>query len=206
MQNELGFEQKKTAVDSTKLQDGLFLLEADGYFKDVNTTCAEMLNYTKNEFIKYNFFIDTFKDSRQRNELISRINHFGYVKNFETELFTKNGSAITVPLTLFARKDQNGTLVGYDGIIHASASDQEQELNEETSSERTEILNTMVGKYNHEMKQPLTLIYNYARILEEKSADHDPDKRMYQVLLKESKRLADFVKNGLDLFSKDESS
>jgi len=48
--------------------------------------------------------------------------------------------------------------------------------------------------YNHEMNQPLTLIYNYAQILETKSNHNDPNKKMYQLLLSESKRLVDIVK------------
>ena len=62
-------------------------------------------------------------------------------------------------------------------------------------AEFKESIENVISRYNHEMNQPLTLIYNYAQLLEAKSKSEDPNRKMFEMLLSESKRLVDLIKS-----------
>ncbi len=91
-----------------------------------------------------------------------------------------------------------------NGIINDGV--EKKQTPESIRSNQIKTINTIVNNYDHEIRQPLTMIYNYAQILEEKSGTDDPNRRMYEMLLKEAKRLVGLVKKGLDLFNNNDSS
>ena len=97
--------------------DLIFLTTAEGRIVDVNPACLGMLGYTQAELLKLSM-ADLYVDSRQRIRLRSIIEKAGAVRGFELALRRKDGAIVEAILAANLRRDAQGRVVGYQGIVH----------------------------------------------------------------------------------------
>jgi PAS domain S-box-containing protein len=98
-------------------KDMVYITSVDGKFIDVNQAGIEMLGYENKEELFEIAVGDTYFNPEERNRFQSEIVKEGFVKDFEVKLERKDGTPIDVLITASVRKDAEGHISGYEGII-----------------------------------------------------------------------------------------
>jgi len=96
---------------------GVFISSKEGKFLDANQALINMLGYeSKEAFLEMDITKDLYlrpEDRRKFRELIERD---GKVIDYEVDFKRKDGKAIPMLLTAHVRYDQQGKILGYEGI------------------------------------------------------------------------------------------
>ncbi len=115
-------EQLKTTEQNYKrLFDhvgcGVYISSKEGKFLDANTSLLNMLGYqNKEEFLKIDIAKDLYVKPEDRKKFQEMIEKDGRVIDYEVDFKRKDGMPIPVLLTSHVRYDQNGKVLGYEGI------------------------------------------------------------------------------------------
>jgi len=116
-EKELKESEEKYRNLFESVQHGLFISTTEGYFLDCNQALAEMAGYDdKEEFLKIDIPRDLYVNKEDRREFQKQIEEQGYVKDLEVEFKKKSGEKITVLLTAHAKRNENGEVIGYEGL------------------------------------------------------------------------------------------
>ncbi|MBS3906123.1 MAG: PAS domain S-box protein [Syntrophaceae bacterium] len=100
-----------------RVRHGLFISSKEGRFLDCNQALLDMLGYSdKEEFLKIDIVGDLYVNPEDRKLFRERTERDGYVKDLEVEFKKKNGGKITVLLTGHPIKNEDGEIIGYEGI------------------------------------------------------------------------------------------
>jgi two-component system NtrC family sensor kinase len=100
-----------------RVRHGLFISSKEGKFLDCNQAMWGLIGYQdKEEFLKIDIAKDLYVNPEDRKTFQGLVEELGFVKDFEADWKKKNGERITVLITADAKKDEEGTVVGYEGI------------------------------------------------------------------------------------------
>jgi two-component system NtrC family sensor kinase len=100
-----------------RVQHGLFISSKEGRFLDCNQGLVEMAGYDdKEEFLVIDISKDLYANKEDRKKFQKLIETQGFVKDLEVEFKKKNGEKITVLLTAHAKRNENGEVIGYEGL------------------------------------------------------------------------------------------
>jgi two-component system NtrC family sensor kinase len=76
-----------------------------------------LLGYpNQEEFLKIDIARDLYVNLKDRETFMALVEKKGFVKDFEVEWKKKNGEKITVLLASSAKRDEKGTIIGYEGL------------------------------------------------------------------------------------------
>jgi len=98
-------------------KDMVFITSVDGQFFEVNRAGVELLGYTRREELQGLTARDTYLDPEDRKRFQEEMAREGFVKDFEVKLKTKDRGILDCLITATVRKDEEGKIVGYEGII-----------------------------------------------------------------------------------------
>jgi two-component system NtrC family sensor kinase len=116
-EKELKESEEKFRNLFERVRHGLFISSREGRFLDCNQAMLEMLGYhDKEEFLKIDITKDLYVNPEDRNKFQRLVEKEGFVKDFEVEFMKKKGEKITVLLTAHAKRDENGEIIGYEGL------------------------------------------------------------------------------------------
>ena len=100
-----------------RVRHGLFISAKEGHFLDCNQAMWGLLGYQdKEEFLKIDIVKDLYVNPENRKTFMELVEKLGFIKDFEVEFKKKNGERITVLLTATAKRDEKGTIIGYEGL------------------------------------------------------------------------------------------
>ncbi len=100
-----------------RVRHGLYISTKEGHFVDCNQAMWGLLGYRdKEEFLKIDIARDLYVNPKDRKTFMALVEKEGFVKDFEVEWKKKNGEKITVLLASSAKKDEKGTIIGYEGL------------------------------------------------------------------------------------------
>ena len=100
-----------------RVRHGLFISSKEGRFLDCNQAMWGSLGYeNKEEFLKIDIAEDLYGNPEDRKTFQGLVEELGFVKDFEVEFKKKSSERITVLLTADAKRDQDGKIIGYEGI------------------------------------------------------------------------------------------
>jgi PAS domain S-box-containing protein len=115
-------EKLKTSEEDYKrlfenVRCGIYVSSKEGKFLNANTGLLDMLGYkTKEEFLKIDIAKDLYLRPEDRRKWQEMIERDGYVIDYEVDFKRKDGSSISVLHTAHVRYDQQGNVIGYEGI------------------------------------------------------------------------------------------
>jgi two-component system NtrC family sensor kinase len=116
-EKELKESEEKFRNLFERVRHGLFISAKEGHFLDCNQALLEMAGYQdKEEFLNIDIAKDLYVNPEDRKAFQSLIEKQGFVKDFEVEFKKKNGGKITVLLTAHTKWDEEGKIIGYEGI------------------------------------------------------------------------------------------
>ena len=100
-----------------RVRHGLFISSKEGHFLDCNQAMWGLLGYQdKEEFLKIDIVKDLYVNPENRKTFMELVEKLGFIKDFDVEFKKKNGERITVLLTATAKRDEKGTIIGYEGL------------------------------------------------------------------------------------------
>ncbi len=96
---------------------GVSISSKEGKFLNVNQALLDMLGYvSKEEFIDIDIVKQLYVRPEDRRRFQEMIERDGKVIDYEVDFKKKDGSILPVVLTTHARYDQQGNVLGYEGI------------------------------------------------------------------------------------------
>jgi len=96
---------------------GVYVSSKEGKFLNANQALLDMLGYdSKEEFLKIDIAKDLYLKPEDRLRFQELIERDGRVIDYEVEFKRKDGKPIPVMLTSHVRYDQDGKIIGYEGI------------------------------------------------------------------------------------------
>jgi two-component system NtrC family sensor kinase len=99
------------------VRHGIFISTKEGRFLDCNFALLEMLGYSnKEEFLTIEIAEDLYVNPEERKSFQRLVETRGFVKDLEVEFKKKEGEKITVLLTAHAMQNEEGKVVGYEGL------------------------------------------------------------------------------------------
>jgi two-component system NtrC family sensor kinase len=116
-EKELKESEEKFRNLFERVRHGLFISTKEGHFLDCNQAMWGLLGYQdKEEFLKIDILKDLYVNPEDRETFMEQVENLGFIKDFEVEFKKKKGERITVLLTATAKKDETGTIIGYEGL------------------------------------------------------------------------------------------
>ena len=96
---------------------GVFISSKEGKFLNANHALLDMLGYeSKEEFLNIDLPQDLYVRPEDRDTFKEMMERDGRVIEYEVEFKRKDGSTIPILMTSHARYDQQGNIIGYEGL------------------------------------------------------------------------------------------
>ncbi|HEY0017265.1 MAG TPA: PAS domain S-box protein [Longimicrobium sp.] len=98
-------------------RDAIYITEVDGSFVAVNQALVEMFGYER-EALLAGSVGDLYANPADRQRFRDEITRTGHVRDYEVRLVRRDGTPIDALLSASVRRAADGTVLGYQGIIH----------------------------------------------------------------------------------------
>ena len=124
--------------------EGIFQTTVDGRFVIANPAMARMFGYDSPEALLENITNigeQLYVDAGRRAEFDELVRRYGFVSGFETQMYRADGSVMWASTSARVVRDDEGTVVGYEGTIEdiTERKQAEQALREIREAERRRI-------------------------------------------------------------------
>ena len=112
-------EEKYRSIVQNSI-DGIFQTTPDGHYISVNPALARIYNYDSPESlmaeltdIEHKLYVDP----RRRGEFMRLMDEFGFVSEFESQVYRKDKTVIWISENARTVRDKNGALLYYEGTV-----------------------------------------------------------------------------------------
>ncbi len=190
---------------------GVFISSKEGKFLNANQALLDMLGYeSKEEFLKINISKDLYLKPEDRREFQKMIERDGHVIDYEVDFKRKDGRTIPVSLTGHVRYDQQGKVLGYEGInvdlsqrleMERKLVDTQDKL---LQSEKLAAMGRLTSQIAHELNNPLYGIMNTLELLKTEVSPQSKRRRILDMALSETERLTELLRKMLSFSKPDE--
>jgi PAS domain S-box-containing protein len=185
-------------------REGIFYVTADGETVAANPALVRLLGYDSAEeyMADPNHLLGLWKTS-ERQELWSRLEGEGDVRDFEMEGRRKDGTKIWISGTMVVLRDANGSPATYQGTVLDITGQKRSEtlLRRETDEAaranraKTEFLSRM----SHELRTPLTAILGFGQLLQMGRLSPVQQVESVDNILKAGRHLLQLINESVDI-------
>jgi len=138
--------EEKYRTLSEQSTDAIYITTKDGTLSYINQSFLNLFGYTKEEVVDgkaQDFYVDTGDRLRFQQE----IEKTGAVRDFEVKLHKKDGMVIDCLITASIRKSNDGSTLGYQGIIRdITEKKKTEEALRESEAQKKAILDASVDR------------------------------------------------------------
>jgi PAS domain S-box-containing protein len=181
-------ERYRTLFEDSR--DAIYITAREGMFVDANQSMLDLFGYSREEMIG----LDARKiyvNPDDRNIFQKEIEQTGSVKEYEVKFCKKDGTKMDCLLTSSVRQDDDGSILGYQGIIHDITERNRIEAHLQ-QVQKLESIGTLAGGIAHDFNNLLMGIQGHASLI---LLDTDPHHPNFQHL----KGIEAAVENGANL-------
>ena len=104
----------RTLFEDSK--DAIFITTLEGRIVDINPIGVKLSGYSKKELLRIDLS-ELYADPSLRSKFMAEIKENGAVDDFEAKFRQKNGAELDCLITATVRQANDGTILGYQGII-----------------------------------------------------------------------------------------
>jgi len=173
-------------------RDGVYVTTRDGRLVEANQAFLDLFGYTREEMMAM-AIRDTYLNPADRARFKEDIEQTGSVRDYELKLRRKDGSEIECLVTSSVKRADDGSIIGYQGIIRDVTERKrlEQQL---LQAQKMESLGTLAGGIAHDFNNLLTVILGYAELLLVDREKSNPGFADIQIISSAARRGADLVR------------
>ncbi len=192
----------RTIFENTR--EGIFYVTADGETVAANPALVRLLGYdSAEEYIADpDHLLGSWKTS-ERQELWSRLEGEGEVRDFEMEGRRRDGTKIWVSGTMVVLRDANGSPSTYQGtVLDITGQKRSETLRRRETDEadranraKTEFLSRM----SHELRTPLTAILGFGQLLQMGRLSSVQQIESVDNILKAGRHLLQLINESVDI-------
>lgn len=153
-------------------KDVIFISTIDGKFGDINPAAEELFGYTSEELRKLDIS-DLYANREVRRVGLELLQERGFLQDMEVPFKKKDGIIIDCLITASLRKDKNGNIIGYQGIIKDIT---DKKILEEQlfRAQKMEAIGTLSGGIAHDFNNILATILGYSSFLKNRIKKEEP--------------------------------
>lgn len=183
--------------------EGIYKSRWDGRFTTVNPTFAAMLGYdSADDLIHSVTDIGTqlYVEPDRRQQFIDEIENNNIVKNFISQVYTKNKTRIWVSENARIVRDEIGNVLFYEGFISdiTALKNVEKQIQlqqkRQFMNEKMESIELMSRGFGHDLNNILSPVLGYAELLLEFFPKDDKTEKYLQNILRSTKKARDLIK------------
>jgi PAS domain S-box-containing protein len=137
-------------------RDAIYITSRNGEFIDLNQSALDLFGYTKEE-IKMLNVNEIYVNPDDRKKFQETIEQKGFVRDYPTKLRKKDGTEIECLITSTLRRNNEGEILGYQGIIR-DITEQKKIEEERIKLEKLESVGILAGGIAHDFNNILTTI------------------------------------------------
>jgi len=191
-------ERYRTLFEESR--DAIFITNRKGEFIDVNQSFRDTFGYKREEMVGMDIRdICMSPDDQRKFALV--IEQKGSVRDFEMKFQKKDGTRMDCLITGTLRKDNEGTVIGKQGIIR-DVTERKRLRAQLRQSQKMEALGRMAAGVAHEINNPLTTILTSAMLLQEDTDRSEPNYTEYETIANETLRCRSIASSLLDFARK----
>ncbi|MCD4743566.1 MAG: PhnD/SsuA/transferrin family substrate-binding protein [Desulfobacteraceae bacterium] len=206
-------EKYRTLFEDSR--DAIYINTREGEFVDVNQSMLDLFGYKKEEMIGLNAKeIHVFHQNRP--EVLKKIDEKGSYKNYELQFRKKDGSVMDCLLNATVRKSDDGSIIGYQGVIRDITKQKQAELELRKINEQLEqaIANAnqmaveaetanmakseFLANMSHEIRTPMNGILGFSDLLLEDELTIE-QREAAETIKKSGENLLSLINDILDL-------
>jgi Amt family ammonium transporter len=191
--------------------EGIFRTTPDGYYISVSPSLVKLYGYeSANDLITSLTDINhqLYVEPNRRSEFCRLLDQQGYIQNFESQVYRKDGAIIWISENAWVVRDAQGSVQHYEGTVIDIT---EKKLRQVTQAQLQEletlclIKDDFLGTVSHELRAPIANIKMAIHLLEivlEKNGYFSADPliaRYFQILKSECQHEKQLINNLLDL-------
>jgi len=189
-----GEEKYRTLFDESR--DAIYITTREGKFLDVNRALLELFGYSREEMIDKLDVREIYVYPGERDTFQQEIEKKGSVRDYEVKFRKKNGTEMDCLLTGTVRRSNEGSILGYQGIIR-----------DVTEQKRIERLRDDVHRMmRHDLKSPLIGIMGFAGLLLKGDNLTEKQRKETSMIQELGERMLGFIDRTRDLFHMEEGS
>jgi PAS domain S-box-containing protein len=147
-------EKYRTLFEESR--DGIFIVTREGNFIDINQSALDLFGYTKDEILGMNareLYVYPVERYRPGQEIERK----GFVRDYKLKFRKKDGAEMDCLITSTRWGANNGTMLGYQGIIRDITEKRKME-EELLRVEKLESIGILAGGIAHDFNNILTAI------------------------------------------------
>lgn len=162
---ELSLSEEKYRRVFEGSMDMIFILDSEGLFLEINRAGVSTLGYeTKEEMLGRVTLAELFACRDEFRQLMDNLHAHGYVIDRECRMTSAKGVELSFLLSATGRKDDTGTIEGYEGIAKDVTGRRQMERQLQMADKLASLGQVSTG-IAHEINNPLGIIMGYTQLL-----------------------------------------
>lgn len=177
-------------------KDVIFIVTIDGKFSDINSAAEKLFGYTGEELMEIDI-TDLYVDKRMVNVGMKLLRDKSFFQDLEVSFKKKDGTIINCLVTTTLRKEKDGNIIGYQGIIR-DITDKKRLEEQVLAVQKMEAVGALAGGMAHNFNNILVGIMGYSEYLYFKKNEDDPDYKALKVIYEGTLRASELIKQLLN--------
>ncbi|MCP4934214.1 MAG: PAS domain S-box protein, partial [bacterium] len=218
LHTDLQASEKKYRTIFEDSKDMIFISSTEGQIIDVSPACETVLGYSRPEMLQLKATA-LYAQVSDRFRFQAEMAQHGSVQGFEVMMQHKDGREIAVMMTATIRRSEDGTILGYQGIIRDITAQKEAEaerlralalqkgkeaaeMAKEAAESANQAKSAFLANMSHELRTPLNAIVGFSQILLQRSQSMALPREFQQFLDNvrlSGQNLSELINNVLDL-------
>ena len=172
-------------------RDAIYMTTREGEFLDVNQSALDLFGYTVEEMRGLDVR-KIYANPEDRGPFRQAIERHGSVRDYEMKFRKKDGTEIDCLVTATVRQDDDGSILGYQGIIHDVTLRKCLQAQLQRA-QKMEAIGTMAGGIAHDFNNILMPIIVNTQMALMDIPDGSPAQRLLEKVVKAGNRAKDLV-------------
>ena len=176
--------------------EGIFQAAPDGHYLSANPALARICGYDAPEELMQEVATISRQlniDQTRLDEFMRILEHRGAINNLETQIYRKDGSTSWVSINAHAVRDEQGSLLCYEGTMMDITEKKVLEA-QLLQSQKIEAVGCLAGGVAHDFNNILMAIIGYTEMALYKVPEETPLRHDLDQILKAGSRASDLVK------------